>query len=93
MAIEKGIQAACHELEALRVIEIHTGHAATIDRWKRMCFLINPYTTLGTLYLALNVGCLLIGVHGVIVWKDAVSPPSSLAPRTCVHTHDFSTHR
>jgi len=56
MAIEKGIQAACHELEALRVIEIHTGHAATIDRWKRMCFLINPYTTLGTLYLALNVG-------------------------------------
>jgi len=51
--VQEGVQAACHELEALRVVEVHAGHAATIDCRERMCFLVNPDATLSILYLAL----------------------------------------
>ncbi len=56
MAIEKGIETACHELEALRVVEVHASTAPTCDRREWLCLLVNPYAALGTLYLALNVG-------------------------------------
>lgn len=75
MCIQEAIQAACHELEALRVVEVHTRHAATIDGRKRMGFLINPDATLGILYLALNVGL----AHGTMTWKVPGLAPAAAA--------------
>jgi len=53
MAIEKGIQAACHELEALRVIQVLSSATIAAHRRKWLCLFINPDATLSILYLAL----------------------------------------